>query len=47
LEKIDPAWVTKKWTEQELTDYEFVSTAINRIRQLREDLFFEEGERSN
>ena len=47
LEKIDPAWATKKWTEQELTDYEFVSTAINRIRQLREDLFFEEGEKSN
>ena len=46
LEKIDPAWATKKWTEQELKDYEFVSTSINRIRQLREDLFFEEGEKS-
>ena len=47
LEKIDPAWATKKWTEQELKDNEFVNIARDRIRQLREDLFFEEGERSN
>ena len=42
LEKVDPQWASKNWTEQELKDHEFVTIAMDRIRLLREDLFFEE-----
>ena len=41
LEKIDPKWATKKWTEQELKKYEFVRYAMERIDTLKTDLFFE------
>ncbi|MDR1172452.1 MAG: tetratricopeptide repeat protein [Bacteroidales bacterium] len=45
LEKIDPKWATRKWTEKELKDLEFVSIAMERIQSLKTDLFFEEEKR--
>ena len=45
LEKIDVNWATKKWTEQELREHEFVSAAMERIQSLKEDLFWEEEKR--
>ncbi len=45
LEKIDPNWATKKWTEQELNKYEFATFSMNRIKLLKVDLFFEEEKR--
>jgi len=41
LEKIDPHWASKKRTEQELTTYEYASYATDRIKSLREDMFWE------
>jgi hypothetical protein len=45
LEKIDPKWATRKWTEKELKELEFVSIAMDRIQSLKTDLFFEEEKR--
>ncbi len=45
LEKIDPNWATKKWTEQELNKYEFATFSMNRVKLLKVDLFFEEEKR--
>ena len=42
LEKIDPNWATRQWTEEELKKWEFVSNAMGRARLLREELFLEE-----
>ena len=42
LEKIDPQWAAKQWTEQELKKHKFVKFVIDRIDRLRVDLFFEE-----
>ena len=41
LEKIDPRWATKQWTKQELNKYELAEYAMNRIKSLREDMFWE------
>jgi len=41
LEKIDPKWATRQWTEQELKKHEYVSTAMERVQSLKTDLFFE------
>ena len=41
LERIDPKWTTRQWTEQELKKHEFVSTAMERVQVLKMDLFFE------
>jgi len=43
LEKIDPKWATRQWTERELNRLEHVKNAMGRIEVLKEDLFFEEG----
>ena len=43
LEKIDPQWATKQWTEAELKQHEFIDISKNRINTLRTELFFEEG----
>ena len=42
LEKVDPHWATKQWTEQELNEFRFVSHSIKRVQMLREDLNIEE-----
>ena len=47
LEKIDLNWAAKQWTEQELKEHEFVNIAIDRIKSLKEDLFWEEEKRNN
>ena len=42
LEKIDPNWATRQWTQQELKKFESVTAAKERIQALKTDLFFEE-----
>jgi len=42
LEKVDPNWANKKWTEQELKKFEFVTIAMDRIKELKVELFWEE-----
>ena len=42
LEKIDPQWATKRWSEAQLKEHEFIEITMNRINTLRTDLFFEE-----
>jgi len=41
LEKNDPNWATRQWTEQELIQNELVNFVRRRIDTLRTDLFFE------
>ena len=42
LEKTDPNWANRKWTENDLKEYEFVGIAMDRVVSLKTDLFFEE-----
>jgi tetratricopeptide (TPR) repeat protein len=41
LEKIDPQWATKRRTKEELKEYEFANYAVDRIKTLKEELFWE------
>ena len=43
LEKTVSDWATRKWTEQELKKFEFAELAKDRIRVLKEELFWEDG----
>ncbi len=45
LEKIDPNWATRKWTDKELKKVEFVRIAMDRVQSLKTDLFFEEDKK--
>jgi tetratricopeptide (TPR) repeat protein len=45
LDMIDPKWATKQWEEKELKKLEFVKTAMERVKSLKTDLFFEEEKR--
>ena len=42
LEKTDPKWATRKWTENDFKKFEFVDIAMDRVVSLKTDLFFEE-----
>jgi len=46
LDKIDPNWASRQWTERELKKHELVNVAMERILILKTDLFFE-GEKVN